>query len=368
MRCAWQALMPLLLLPLSLAAQEPAVFSAGDLWESFLPTHVGKSYDEVADDARQTYYLARLGNHDRQWSTPTQMYPGGENLHIPWKQVIEMVEYSPGINPGARDPRDANYAYGFETSAVIGERMADEGPHWVDENKRHQLIYWASTPTNLGIRVSFRVRQWTVNHANLNDFIAIEMELTNTGRLDVDGDGTPEKTSNRINCLTLNWRHEPINSMTNSSRGVRGASGWFTGPTTGYDGTPDPSGAPWDVPVTFSGMSPNLLSEVGDMGQLWAPDGSRVLGVTMNRWRTYHDIHTGAQWIAAKQGPLGVVGSTANQPDKKTIYDSHPVGAGPQRGWFTSVNRNANPNAHQHPPTPKGRQLESLRLGRQKMV
>ena len=78
-------------------------------------------------------------------------------------------------------------------------------------------------PTNLGVDVKWRMRQYAANHANLNDFILIELELTNTGVLDADGDGVPEKTDNRVEALTLHMQNEPINSMTNRNNGRRGA-------------------------------------------------------------------------------------------------------------------------------------------------
>jgi hypothetical protein len=325
-----------------------------------MPTWVQKTYYEQQDNPNLTWHLVRVGNLERQWTTPTQMYPAGSDQHIPWKQDIEMIEYGKGINnfTTSTDPRAKDYVYAFETSKVklpapYDQRKADQAAHWVDANKRHQMLYEAEGPTNLGIYVKMRVRQYTLNHANMNDFIAVEFELTNTGVLDANGDGTPEKTSNRINCLVLNMRAEPINSMTNSLAGRRGTSGWFTGVVTGYDATPDESGYPWDVPVNFSGPAPAGLTQTKTFTTasgkqataLWAPDGSRNLGITMNARGTYQDIYAGHTWIAAKQGSL-TSGSSFGQPDKKTIFDSPPVGEGPQRGWFTSVSKGYGNNDH----------------------
>lgn len=337
------------------------IFVAGDLGESFLPTWVAKTYYEVQDNPNNTWHLVRVGNLERQWTTPTQNYPVGEDMHIPWKQDIEMIEYSPGINnfTTSTDPRAKNYVYGFETSQVslpapYNQRTGDDGAHWVDPTQRSQVIYASEGPTNLGIYVKMRVRQWTLNHANMNDFIAVEFELTNTGVLDANGDGTPESTNNRINCMVLNMRSEPINSMTNSLAGRRGAAGWFTGPTEGYDASPDSDGYPWDIPVNFTGPAPSTLTETrtfttasGKQAEiLWAPDGERGLGTTMNSRQWYQDIYAGHQWIAAKQGPLQENGSSASQPDKRTIYDSHPVGENEQRGWYTSVSKGYGNNDH----------------------
>ena len=78
------------------AQKEGGVFTAGDIWESFLPSNASRSpYTEVADDPKKSYDLFRVGNWDRQWTTPTQTYPGGENIHLPWGQDIQMSMYSP---------------------------------------------------------------------------------------------------------------------------------------------------------------------------------------------------------------------------------------------------------------------------------
>ena len=326
------------------------VFTAGDLWETFLPTNVDKSYRESGGDSPDDYYmLIRVGNLDRQWTSPSMMYPGGENIHLPWEQQIQMVEYNPdpSFNPYARgeDPMRGHYAYGFFLDGMAGSERSDfdPGTHWVDPAKRHVQMYEGVTPTTLGVDVKYRIRQYSVNHANLNDFIAIEMELTNTGEVDIDADGTVDYSGNRVNALTLSMRHEPINSMTNRLNGRRGSAGWFTGPTSGYDATPDADGNPWDVPLIFSGPSPSKLTAgAGPDGVPWAEDGSRFLGNTMNRGRRYYyDIYAGFQFIAAKQGALPADGSSAGQPDKETIYGSHPVGDGSERGWYTTVTKDS---------------------------
>ncbi len=331
----------------TIAAQEGGVFTAGDLWDSFFPSNAGSWYRETDDDPTARFTLFRVGNWDRQWTTPTQTYPGGENLHLPWGQDLQMAEYSPeeiNITTDSNAPRAKQYLHGFYTSNLAGagdaaRNFTSPGAYWVDED-RNEMRYEGAMPTNLGVDVRWRMRQFAANHANLNDFIVVELELTNTGVLDADGDGTAEKTDNRIHALTLHLQNEPINSMSNAVHGRRGASGWFTGPTSGYDATPDADGAPWDVPVIFSGPSPSTLGEphpVFGSSTGWSADGSRLLGNTMNRRRYYYDIYNGMQWIAAKQGALPESGSSASAEDKRTIYDSHPVGVDAERGWFTSV-------------------------------
>ena len=296
----------------TIAAQEGGVFTAGDLWDSFFPSNAGSWYRETDDDPSARFTLFRVGNWDRQWTTPTQTYPGGENLHLPWGQDLQMSEYSPeeiNITTDSNAPRAKQYLHGFYTSNLAGagdagRNFTSPGAYWVDDD-RNEMRYEGAMPTNLGVDVRWRMRQFAANHANLNDFIVVELELTNTGVLDADGDGTAEKTDNRIHALTLHLQNEPINSMSNAVHGRRGASGWFTGPTSGYDATPDADGEPWDVPVVFSGPSPSTLGEphpVFGSSTGWSADGSRLLGNTMNRRRYYYDIYNGMQWIAAITG------------------------------------------------------------------
>ena len=156
------------------------VMTAGDLWDTFMPTWVKKTYYETQDNPNLSWHLVRVGNLERQWTTPTQMYPAGSDMHIPWKQDIEMIEYTKGINnfSTSTDPRAKDYVYAFETSKVklpapYDQRKSDSGTRWVDANKRNQQIYEAEGPTNLGVYVKMRVRQYTLNHANMNDFIAV---------------------------------------------------------------------------------------------------------------------------------------------------------------------------------------------------
>ena len=334
-----QGLLAALLLAIASPAFSQGVFTAGDLWDTFQfggnEPNARTYYGENGSSANTLYNLVRIGNLDRQWTSPTLTYPAGENIHLPWGQDLEMIEYNPDANfntfTTSSNPKANNYAFGVWTPGV-GAATIDQAAHYVDPNKRHNMIYEGTTPTTLGVTTKFRLQQWTINHANMNDFIVMELELTNTGRLDVDGDGNPEKTDNKINALTLNFRNEPINSMSNNAAGRRGASGWFTGVISGYDATPKANGNPWNVPLIFSGPTPSRLD-----GNGWAPDGSRELGVTMNRRKVYYDTYNGFRWIAAKKGPMNPSGSTVASEDKETIFDSPAVGEGAQAGWFSSV-------------------------------
>ena len=177
-------------------AKEGGVFTAGDIWESFLPSNAGAFYSETADDVTDLADLFRVGNWDRQWTTSSMSYPGGENIHLPWGQDLQITEYSPNpINTitTSTAPNAANYAHGVYTSSLNGAGDANrdwttDGAVWTDAD-RDEMRYEGGMPTTLGVDVNWRMRQFTANHGHLNDFIIVELELTNTGVLDVNGDG-----------------------------------------------------------------------------------------------------------------------------------------------------------------------------------
>ncbi|MFT5378202.1 MAG: hypothetical protein ACI906_005045, partial [Candidatus Latescibacterota bacterium] len=154
----------------AVVAQEGGVFTAGDIWESFLPSNAGRYYGEVADDPLKSFDLFRVGNWDRQWTTPSQMYPGGENLHLPWGQEIQLQAYSSSeINnfTTSTAPRAKNYLLGFYTSNLAGANDSSRdwtspGAQWTD-NDRNEMRYEGQMPTNLGVDVKWRMRQYAAN-------------------------------------------------------------------------------------------------------------------------------------------------------------------------------------------------------------
>jgi len=339
------------------------VMTAGDLWETFQLQAFGPSYQEVADNPEQLYFLVRLGNLERQWTTPTMMYPSqginGTTLHIPWKAAIEMIEmdkdaiqngtvFNPnsfaagaeGSPRGSYDNRASAYAYGFYTSkvaahpgavAVTSNGDAAGGVPLIDG---FEQVYTATTPTNLGVNVEMTVRSYSLNWGNFNDFVTVEFKLTNTGQLDVDGDGTLEATDNVIDALVLNFRNEPINSMTNRSNGRRGGSGWGRTPLTGYDGSPvtdtnaPDAGEPWALAMSFSGAGAGWHGVSLEDGSFAA--GANNIGQTKTNWGTYLDIRSGYTWIAAVD---------TNGNDKTNVFGTDLIGKGSERGWYLSAGR-----------------------------
>jgi|SaaInl7_200m_RNA_FD_contig_91_302217_length_6684_multi_9_in_0_out_0_2 hypothetical protein len=315
------------------------VMTCGDLWESFMPSAINKYYSESKTDVTRCFVLMRSGNFERQWTTPTTMYPSGADFHMPWSQNFMMSEYShEAINNYYTDADERNpfYANAFwlESMANAGGVSTNADQHggvpWADDG-RLSMVYEVAMPTNLGIDVKMRVRGFTLNEANMNDWLAMELELTNTGVQDVNCDGEVDRENHKIEALSLGMATEVIGSIRNNVKGNRKNASWLKSRMIGYDATPDPDGNPWAL--GFAWGSNNNPADIGADG--WAPDENRYVGY--RHGQSYpQDIFDGWQYIAVKQG--GMDGGSA-AADKKTIYDSHGIGEGTERGWYTTFNR-----------------------------
>ncbi len=321
------------------------VLCCGDLWESFMPSSVGKYYGESETNVLKNRHLIRMGNFDRKWTAPTFHYPGGDIFTLTWNQSIFMTEYSPTEPIGeyrvsvASDTANAKwYADAFWMSSMYNADSAkftngDEhgGAPWADEN-RYQQIYEFGFLTNIGVYVKGRIREYSFNEANMNDFIAMEFELTNTGTQDVNCDGVVDRTNHKIEALSFLIDDGTFGSMRIHKRGVRwGWGSWPPARLSGYDASPDPEGNPWAVAFCYAtGIPQNLIDENG-----WAPDGERKVGYRSSLG-IFFDIWNGSMFLAVKQGSMD---DGSNAPDKQTIYGSHPIGEGAQRGWFVTRNR-----------------------------
>ncbi len=310
-------------------ASGSGVMSAGELWDSFMPMNKGPYYGEASSPFITT--LVRVGNFDRQWSTPTQLWPGGWTFGNYWNKGIEMLEWnpSPTFNPqtvaGKTNPiysatAGPNYcvaAYGNPVGAA-GLKVAGQGvaardyaieTKYVDAS-RHHAMYEAGWPTNIGVDVKMKIHQWTLNWNNFNDFIILEFTLTNTGKKDINMDGITESDTNTIHALTLLIHGEFMCSYEISRAGARLTNRFGAQRAIGYCGDNDPTGAPWDITIGFPGES---QSGVKDMGLNAFP------------FRYYSDVWSGWAWLGAK---------TAAGADKTTMFGTHPLGTGAQRGWY----------------------------------
>ena len=321
-------------------ANGAGVMIAGELWDSFLPPNVGPSYVEATQAIDRS--LLRIGNFDRAWSTPTHMWPGGWNYGNFWSKDLVLLEFNPDstwnppmisgqVNPSFTQNGGSRYGIcGFAPSlhgAGDPARNYARETRWVDPARRHHALYEAGWPTTAGIDVAITIHQFTLNWNNLNDFIIVEIRLTNTGVIDMNADGIPDSLQtgrqgrNRIRAMTLLAHAEVFGSYILSTAGGRGSSlGSQRG--IGYVGDSNPLGSPWDMMVYFPGESvPNLK----DMGLN-----------TFSRDRFYTDVWSAWAWVAAKSG--GAPSALLHElPDKPTLYGTDPIGTGSERGWYATA-------------------------------
>jgi len=329
------------------APASTGVFVAGDYWDGFTPDNLTPYTanrwwrESLGADALNNHTFVHMGNQDRLWNVPTTMWPGGWNYGQYWSHNMRIAEYNPDATffPSSphSSPNKANYAFGTFGSKVPGAdsptRNYTRLTKWVDENKRTQAIYEVGFPTSLGIDVQIVCRQFTVNWSNLNDFVIMEITLTNTGILDLNKDGVADKTGNKINALCLGWNGTPMVSYYLTITGGRG-NDFNVGRNTGYVGDLDPDGAPWDMVVSFPGVDPTRVKpdRTVDAGKSnLGVNGAQVL-------KSYTDVWTFNSFIAVKQNPPS--STTPGNPtyaDKPTIFGTHPIGTGAQRGWYHTV-------------------------------
>lgn len=309
-----------------------AMMIAGELWDSFLPQSVTPYYSEAATTL--TGEFLRIGNFDRQWSSPTHLWPGGWTNGNFWGKGMTVCEYNPdpNFNPATiggvanvaytagSGPNYAMASVKNVTSTVPGQvpgfttaaRKYQRETRWVDPATRHHAIYEAGWPTNIGVDVKLEIHQYTLNWNNFNDFIIVKVTFKNTGVKDINADGVSEATNNVIHALTVGVHGEVMTSY-NLNRAAGRANRFGATRALGYIGDNDPSGAPWDMAVSFPGES---------------VDGKKDMG--LNDWplKFYTDVWTGQSWLGAFDSAGAV---------KNTIFGTHPIGVGPERGWYTSA-------------------------------
>jgi hypothetical protein len=307
-------------------ARGSAVMISGELWDSFMPPNKGPYYEQAALDMLNSI---RVGNFDRAWSSPTHMWPGGWDRGAFWNKQFEITVWDPDttFNPpqvgGAANPAhdgDGNYAYAAypnpgRTRTIPGKgdptRDYSRETEWRDAQKRHHAVYEAGWPTNVGVDVKMNIHQYSLNWNNFNDFILVEFTLTNTGVVDINGDGTAEQTGHVIEGICLESRGEYMSCYSLNRAAGRGNSFGATR-AVGYIADADASGAPWAMHISYPGES---AAGARDMGLFDFPQ----------RW--YADVWAAWTWLGAKD---------ASGNDFPTRFGTHAVGVGSQRGWFLS--------------------------------
>ncbi len=329
------------------------VLQVGDYWDSFLPESFGPFYSEAADaGTRGRRQFIRFGNFDRSWTTPNGHWPAAFPFTMYWSHYMHAIEYNPDttFNPakigGVDNPSVyanslgatsgySNYGYIATKPTVNGwtdaARQYSVEPYWVDGDRRQHAVYEAAFPTNLGIDVKIRAHAFTgPNWNNLNDFIILEIQMKNTGFLDMNMDGTAEKTNNAIRALCLNMAGEIFMSVGSQPGGGRNVNAitlkWNR--MGGWIGDPDPDGFPW----AFSTYYPGANSQV-------PIPGKNDVGFNAGTNKSYTDTWDGWVWIGAKRGglPSDASRSTANLPTRNLIFGVDPVGIGPERGNYISA-------------------------------
>src|SRR5512140_3174713 len=204
----------LIFFPLPLGAQNaPAssvynypgagVISAGDVWESFLPQGYGPSYSEVGTASTLgVRRFIQMGNFDRGWSTPATHWPAAFPMTPYWLKSDLVTVYDPDTTwnrgPASGNPsfftasagytgaNYSNFALLTYKSTLIGASDAARHysiePYFVDGPLRQHVVYEAGWPTQIGVDVKMRAHGIAApNWNNLNDYVIVEVQMTNTG-------------------------------------------------------------------------------------------------------------------------------------------------------------------------------------------
>ncbi|MEP0821765.1 MAG: hypothetical protein HRF44_02860 [Ignavibacterium sp.] len=318
------------------------VIQAGDLWESLLPAGFGPFYGEAGDaPTRGNRQFIRFGNFERNWTTPNSHWPGAFPWTMYWSHYMYVTEYNPDTlwnpygNPSRWESGGAgNYAYLAFKSTVAGAndtaRLYSVEPYFVDAAKNH-VVYEAGFPTNLGVDVKIRAHGFSgPNWNNLNDFVIVEIQFTNTGEIDIDMNDTTEAANHVIRALALTMSGEifqSISSQPGGGRNVNSISNRFTR-MGGWIHNPAPDGFPWAFNAYYAGSS---LQTPGA--------GQNDLGFNAPTIKSYTDTWNGWVWIDAKSGtlPADPNNSSASLPTKTNIFGVHPIGTGAERGDYVST-------------------------------
>jgi len=301
---------------------------AGELWDSYMPLNKGPYYSEATADILREM---RIGNFDRAWSSPTQMWPGGWNFGSFWNKSMQFLVWDPDptFNPatigGVTNPSyyalsGPNYAYAGYPNAARGKTIPGKGDpardytketKWVDAQKRHHVVYEAAHPTTAGVDVKVKIHQYTLNWNNFNDFYILELTFTNTGVVDMNADGTPEKTGHVIEGLATALHGELMEYYGLNAAAGRG-NYFYAQRAIGYIGDNDPTGSPWAMHLAFPGESGPGLKDMGIVAAV----------------RYQVDVWSGWTWLGAKD---------ATGADFPTRFGTPAVGTGPERGWYLSA-------------------------------
>jgi hypothetical protein len=330
-----------------------------DLWNTFKPANttaasqLGSPFRTVGGGIINRTLFGSSGN----WQEPAGLWPSGFNFTNTFRNSGFMVfpvfkstgwpGYGPGNPVRALDTGRDNLgaggtsrfmfaSYGPNVPGASDAARNYKRPARYTDQSRTELIYEAGWPTTAGIDFKIRARQYTPNTQNLNDFTVVEISMTNTGIVDSNGDGTPEATGNVVDGVSMGLDVTASPSIEISVAGDRGCNCIAAGRTFGYVGAPDETGAPYNLWAWYANVPPTQTAN-----RTVPPPGQRAFGVNnLNQLQGYTDVWNTMTFMGVKRGAISDTDPgriTAATPDKPTVFGTHPIGTGPQRGWFTSV-------------------------------
>jgi hypothetical protein len=318
---------------------------AGEFWETIKPMNTSTP-NGVEDPLRSggAQHFLTFGPDGGNWLEPGSHWPGGYDLVSTWrdgKRTTFPAFEGSGWGPNALQPGgapDDRFAFAYYTPTVAGAgdptRNYTRPARFTDATRTH-MIYEAGWPTNIGVDFKIRGHQYTINEQNMNDFVAVEITMTNTGEVDIDGDGTVEISGHEIDAIASAIWVEPTISVRITQTAGR-SNRFGAGRTIGYAGAIDPdTGEPYDIFYFF----PNVPEGRYAAGATPGP-GTRRIGVNDGAiLEGYTDVWHGHRYTAVKQGSIvdGDLGVIPSAPDKMNLFGTHPIGTGAQRGWYSSV-------------------------------
>lgn len=337
---------------------------SGDLWETVKPPNTQESAllrSPYAGIGGGMLPYMHLGANDSDFFSPGGMWPNAYRIVNLFRNARKFgfTGFKPGGWPGYSE---GNPIYALDNGKDSRYMVAVYGPNvagandparnyqreatYVDQSRTH-LVYEAGWPTTMGVDFDLRAHQYTFNEQNLNDFVVLEFTMTNTGEVDSNGDGTVDATGNIVEAIAASLQGETAPAIKigfggERLRGPDGGSKFGAGRSYGYVGASDENGEPYDMLAYFANTPPSETT-----GRTVPAPGGRDFGINNYRNKDgYTDVWGGWRWMGVKQGAiqpclpdcdyseLGAI--DANSPDKETLFGTHPIGEGAERGWYTS--------------------------------
>jgi hypothetical protein len=324
---------------------------AGDLWNSFIGSNMTVKFNEATYAA--TYggrYFLVFGGSTQTWTAPCLTYPHSYPFTPIWSQFMGSAVYEPDTTmcPDSINKKP-NYSFFVSSIDRTGAKFSRylfpqfrstlqgatdpartyvKEAYYADGKTRNHMVAEEGWVTNLGIDVKVRAHQFAApNWNNFNDFIILEISLKNTGNVDMNMDGTFERTNHKIAGIVFNYNVVPAHSIGLDLNGTRVQN---TGATTvqrlgGYIADPDPDGYPWDFQFMNAGQS-EIPATKQDMG----------FNCAGGFLKDYIDQYHGHTFLAVRKGglPADITKGTAKNERKTTIWGNDAIGVGAQRGWY----------------------------------